>query len=164
MLSAVQKCCAILRRGTERVVAELTKTRPSLPHPPPPPTMLSAHPPSPHLHNSHPTKASLKTWWNHFTFVQRTKKDSHFIREWEKGPCPLLPLASPFLIIPRLRNGTPCLWQTTLRKPPVRLSTDINSKQRGRTLRLGLRARRRRQMVRLPSSCSFSTPASRPLL
>ncbi|EKM78093.1 hypothetical protein AGABI1DRAFT_129873 [Agaricus bisporus var. burnettii JB137-S8] len=47
--------------------------------------MLSAHPPSPHLHNSHPTKASLKTWWNHFTFVQRTKKDSHFIREWEKG-------------------------------------------------------------------------------
>jgi hypothetical protein len=57
-------------------------------HSPPPSTttMLSAHPQSPHLHPPPPSRASLKTWWNHFTFVQRAKKDSHFVREWEKGP------------------------------------------------------------------------------
>ncbi|KAF5359605.1 hypothetical protein D9756_003102 [Leucocoprinus leucothites] len=51
------------------------------------PTMLSAHPQSPHLHPPppQPTKASLKAWWNHFTFVQRAKKEPSYVREYEKG-------------------------------------------------------------------------------
>ncbi len=61
-------------------------------YPLPPPPMLSAHPQNPHLHQPTPvaTKASLKAWWNHFTFVQRTKKDHNFIREYEKGVYSLL--------------------------------------------------------------------------
>ncbi|KAF9451895.1 Rho GTPase activation protein [Macrolepiota fuliginosa MF-IS2] len=69
--------------------------QPPLPAQPSPPSdhpsfvMLSAHhPQTTHLHQPPPppTKASLKTWWNHFTFVQRAKKDSHsYIREYEKG-------------------------------------------------------------------------------
>ena len=47
-----------------------------------------------------PTKASLKTWWNHFTFAQKAKREADERRhEWEKKgewsyPTPLLILNS----------------------------------------------------------------------
>ena len=43
--------------------------------------MTTAQAPAPHAHAQEPaalanTKASLKTWWNHFTFAQRAKKEA----------------------------------------------------------------------------------------
>ncbi|TFK33231.1 Rho GTPase activation protein [Crucibulum laeve] len=56
-------------------MALLSDTQPSVTGyaqvPPPPP------------HPNAPTKASLKAWWNHFTFVQRTKKEGGEAKEKE---------------------------------------------------------------------------------
>lgn len=60
--------------------------------------MLSAH--SPHLHTQPPTKASLKAWWNHFIFIQRTKKEPSYVREYEKGPSPGILLHTPQFTFP----------------------------------------------------------------
>ena len=57
-------------------------------------TYSEPNPPQP------PTKASLKTWWNHFTFAQKAKREADERRhEWEKKgewsyPTPLLILNS----------------------------------------------------------------------
>ena len=62
--------------------------------------MTTAQTPAPAAQNQEPaalanTKASLKTWWNHFTFAQRLKKEV----EEKKGACfPSLCPTSPSLL------------------------------------------------------------------
>ena len=56
-----------------------TESSPSTPSQPA--LMTTAQVPAPHAHAQEPaalanTKASLKTWWNHFTFAQRAKKEA----------------------------------------------------------------------------------------
>ena len=51
-------------------------------------------------HSVPPSKAGLKTWWNHFIFTQRAKKEA----EEKKGQCTILDLAERSLFL-TLQDG-----------------------------------------------------------
>jgi len=116
----------------------------------PPPSQQYHQPQDPHASTSPPSKANLRAWWNHFTFVQRPKKDVY--EEPYKGASCVSALVRISRVLYSARQlGSSCLWQDSDRQSAIRKCADLNRKRQRRSLCVGLHSCRRCKVVRISS-------------
>lgn len=114
-----------------------------------------------------PTRASLKTWWNHFTFAQKAKREA----EEKKGECAALVGFRARRLIASGDSGGPRdtshgrrLREAPQGQPRLRERANFDRKRERGALCVGIHPRRGSKVVRLPYPLPYrSVDANRAL-